>query len=570
MGGLLGGLGTRQIYTQQTVDAGPLARAQELVTGFAYMAGGPLPAWTPEDPTPTLAVMVGANPPVSGGYLGAMGSNWAKRVRTFRNRGGELWVIDPRETKSARLADRHLAPRPGSDVFLFGWLVRELLEDGFDAEELQTACAPADVELLRGTVASFELEAVAERTGLAARDLLDLLAAIRRHKKVAILPATGVSFQASGVLAYWLIWAVQIVTGSLDREGGMRFFPSSRAMLEPDAPPMEGHAPTDGNYLPGPTSRPDLAGLFGQLPTAALVDEIEAGEVRALLLLGSDPIGSAPNPERMRAALAKLEVLAVADIFDNELTELATHVLACTWFIERHEFKYFPTFGGRRAFVSPPVVPPAAERRYGWWVVAQIGRRLGIDVLPGLDPDIVDDGIVTRHVAHAWCDHADEVLDAGVDGIEVESRYGWYHEKVLPGGRWRLAPQVLIDRVAALWEDDCNGLRLVAGRTLGSVNVAHYAPEGPPPFHVSADAAHEHAIATGDRIRVSTAYGAIEGRAEVDDTLAPQTIWVTHGWLKQNVNQLTDPTIDRLTGQPVFTGFPVQLEHADAPTPVAS
>ena len=560
VGGLAAGLGTRQIYSQSTVDAAPTFRAQELVTGVSFPAN-PLPAWLPDDPTPTLAVMIGFNPLVSGGYLYSHGSNWPQRLRAFRRRGGELWVIDPRVTKTARIADRHLAPRPGSDVFLLAWLVRELLEEGFDADELKAACEASDVERLRGAVAPFQLAHVAERTGLAGADLLDLLATIRRHRKVAIVPGTGASFQASGVVVYWLIWAAQILTGSLDREGGVLFFPNTRAALAPDAPPIEEHAPEDGAYAPGPASRPELTGLLGQLPTGALVDEIEAGEVRALLLLGGNPLSCAPRPDRLRAALEGLDVFAVADVFESRLTESATHVLPCTWITERDEFRCFPGIGMRRGYFSPALVPPDAERRYGWWVLAQLGRRLGIEVLPGIDPDTVDDESVVRHVAHALSDFAGDVIEAGPYGVDTPTRIGWYHEKILPGGRWRLAPRVLVERLAQVWEEDDGGLRLIAGRTITSVNAAHYAAEAPPPIHVSPDTARDYEIATGDQIRVSTSVGAVEGRAEVDDGLTSQTIWMNHGWLEQNVNAITDPTIDRLTGQPVFTGFSVRIER---------
>jgi anaerobic selenocysteine-containing dehydrogenase len=556
------GIGTRQIYSPVMLDVGNAYKATELITGFAYH----WPMWMPDDPEPTLVVLVGVNPPASGGYNGVATSNWPDRLRSFRGRGGEVWVVDPRKTRTAHQGDRHLAPRAGTDVFLFAWLVRELLAGGFDAYELETACHPEDVERLRAAVASFDLDAVATRTGLAPSDLVELLAAIRRHRKVAIMPGTGVSFQQSGVLAYWLIWAAMIVTGSLDREGGVRFLPPARALLEPDSAPLEGHAPEDGAFGPGPNSRPDLVANFGQLPAIALVDEIEAGEIDALLILGGNPLAAAPRPDRLRAALGKLDVFAVLDTFENELTEMATHVIPCTWITERPDFWYIPVAGVPRAYSTPALVPPGADRRHSWWVLGQLGRRLGIDVLDGLDLDTVDAETVVRHAAHASCDWADEVLQAGSEGVEVPTRYGWLHEKVLPGGRWRVAPRPLVDRLARVWDEGTSGVRLVSGRVVESVNSAHYARNEPPPIHLSTDAAEAHGIATGDRVRVSTALGAIEGWARVDDTLASQSIWVTQGWLGQNVNQLTDPWADHLTGMPTLTGFPVQLERVDAPS----
>jgi anaerobic selenocysteine-containing dehydrogenase len=559
----LAGIGTRQIYSPMMLDVGNAFKATELITGFPFH----WPVWMPDEPGPGLAVLVGVNPPASGGYNGVATSNWLHRLRSFRKGGGEVWVIDPRRTRTAHHADRHLAPSAGTDVFLFAWLVRELLKDGFDPNELHEACDPDDVERLRAAVAPFGLDATAERTGLAPNDLVDLLEAVRRHRKVAVMPGTGVSFQTAGVLAYWLIWATMIVTGSLDQDGGLRFLPPSRASLAPDAAALDGHAPEDGAFTPGPTSRPDLAGNFGQLPAIALVDEIEAGEIGALLVLGGNPLAAAPRPERLRAALEQLEVLAVFDAFENDLTRMATHAVPCTWITERPDFRHMPGAGVPRAYLTPAIVPPAAEHRHSWWVLAQLGRRLGVDVLGGLDPDTVDADTVVRAAAHENCDWADAVMEAGSEGVEVPSRHGWFHEKVLPGGRWRLAPRVLLDRLTGVWSDGDTGVRVVSGRIVESVNSAHYATTEPPPIHVSGDVAREHGIATGDRIRASTSFGELEGWARVDETLADQSIWVSHGWLGQNVNRLTDPAADRLTGMPTLTGFTVRLERIDPPAP---
>jgi len=507
--GFFGGLGTRSLYGSLTLDVGPCLRAAELVTGFASYH----PFWSPDDPASKLAIFVGVNPMVSGGYTGSPGANWTHRLREFRRRGGELWVVDPRRTNAARQADRHLSVRPGADVFLFAWIVRELLREGFDAGELAGACDPNDVERLRRAVAPFELGPVAKRTGLAEKDLLALLGSIRRSRRFSIIPGTGVSFAASGVLTYWLIWAAMIVSGSLDREGGMRFFAPGLAAL--DGARLEGHAPQEGAFGPGPASRPDLAGVFGERPSAALVDEIEAGEVRALMIMGGNPLTAAPDPDRLRAAFAKLYVLAVFDSFDNELTELATHVVPCSWITERDDFRYMPSLGVARAYLSPALVPLSAERRHAWWVFDQLGRRLGVDIFEGADADGVDDETVIRRIARASCDYADTVIEAGPVGVDVPFRYGWFHEKALPEGRWRLAPPVLADRLSEVWSEPGGGPKLASGRILESVNSAHYAKaeEGPPPIHVGADVARDHAIDAGDRIRVGTSSGWVEGLA---------------------------------------------------------
>ncbi|MCF6387435.1 molybdopterin-dependent oxidoreductase [Mycobacterium sp. MBM] len=561
-----GMIGTKSLYSALTLDVAPLMRAAELVTGFTQA----VPVWTPEEPQSTLTVVVGQNPAVSGGYVGTPATNFTARLREFRKRGGEVWTIDPRATRTARMSDRHLAVRPGSDVFIFGWLARELLSDGFDEAELTQACDPQDVDRLRSVLEAFDLATVARRTGLDETSLTELLGAIRRHGRVSLLPGTGISFSPDAVVTYWLIWVVGILTGSLDRRGGMRFLPASAAMM--NGPQWKGHAPEGGSTGPGPASRPELGQIFTERPSVAMVDEIEAGNIRALIVVGADPLGAAPDAERLRAALATLDVLVVVDVLEWELTETATHVAPCTWQTERNDMRFLPQHGFERAYVSNAIVEPATERRHVWQLLSDVGSRMGLDilsVLPGVDSETVTDRGLMRAVSRLTCDDAEAVFEAGVDGRDVDFRYGWFHEKVLPGGRWRLAPRVLTERVPELLQrTDRQGPRLISGRTLESVNSSHYGvlkgvpnAAAAPSIRLSADLARDREIATGDRIRVSTVRGEVVGEVLVDASMASGTVWIAHGWHSRNVNLLTDPHPDPLTGQPSVTAVPVNVER---------
>jgi anaerobic selenocysteine-containing dehydrogenase len=525
-----------------------------------------VPVGTPDEPASTLTVVVGQNPSVSGGYVGTPATNFNDRIRAFRKRGGEVWTIDPRVTRTARMADRHLAPRPGSDVFIFAWLARELLQDGFDVHELETACDTGDVERLRTVLAPFDLRVATERTRLEERDLLDLLAAIKHHGKVSFLPGTGISFSPDAVVTYWLIWVVGILTGSLDRKGGMRFLPGNSAMM--DGPRWEGHAPAGGSTGPGPASRPELGEIFTERPSVAMVDEIEAGNIRALIVVGADPLGAAPDAERLRAALSTLDVLVVVDVLEWDLTEMATHVAPCTWLTERNDMRFLPQHGFERAYVSTAIVEPGAQRRHVWQILSEVGSRMGfqiLSVIPGIDPTTVTDRELMYAVTRLTCGDAEAVLEAGIDGRDVEFRYGWFHEKALPGGKWRLAPRVLTDRLPGIVQrTDVGGPRLINGRTIESVNSSHYGVshgDGAPRIRISADVALERMIETGDRVRVHTARGEVSGEVLVDPSMTRETVWIPHGWHSQNVNRLTSPVPDLLTGQPSVTAVTVEVER---------
>jgi anaerobic selenocysteine-containing dehydrogenase len=548
-------LGTKQRYSTATVDTAPIYRAAELVTGFWHT----FPSWVPEDGAPRLVIFLGVNPAVSHGYIGsAPFTNPTGRLRSFRESGGELWVIDPRKTRSAALADHHLAPRPGTDALILAWLIRELLESGCDREELAIACVPDEVERLRRAVAQFELPRVAAAADVAESELLELLAAIRRHRKLAILPGTGISFQPQGVVAEWLRWALLIITGSLDTEGGMHFNPSG---VGPPEKPWTGHAPAEGAYAPAPSSRPDLRGLFGQRAAAALADEVESRELRALFVVGGNPLTALPRPDRVKAALRKLEMLVVIDTFENETTELATHVLPTAWLLERSDIQLL----GRTQF-SPALFKPLAERKPAWWIYAQLAQRLNIELFDApIDPDTCTEAEVLRRFAATARGGPETVLGAGTHGIRFPASHGWVHRHVLKDHCWRLAPAVLVDRLPNVWPRGQAPLHLVCGRRMDSSNSTDYGrglePSAPlPEIHVSEDAAARIGIEPGERIWVSSASGEVSGVARVDTSLRPGLVWINHGWLGQNVNRLTDGIhIDPLTCQPLMSAIPVGL-----------
>ena len=158
--------GARSFYTAVTVDNAPVLVAAELVTGNAMMN----PLWDPT--TAGLLLLVGTNPVVSHGY-GTTLPDPVNYLRDYRRGGGRMWVLDPRRTESAALADEHLATRPGTDVVVLAALARELLEHGADDDELRDYCAPDDVAALGAALGPFTVARAASAAGIDADALIE-------------------------------------------------------------------------------------------------------------------------------------------------------------------------------------------------------------------------------------------------------------------------------------------------------------------------------------------------------------------------------------------------------------
>ncbi len=280
-------LNSRSVYTSGSVDTPCKPFVARLVGGFP----GLVP--TLDEGTAQLTVLIGLNPVVSHGHLNGFPDPVVK-LRALASEDRELWVIDPRRTETARLATRHIAPRPGTDHLLLAHLVREVLEQGADHDYLAAHVDAADLAVVADLVAPFTSERTAELCDVPGEVLDDLVAAIRRSGEVSMQTGTGCTMARAANLTEWMSWVLHIVTGSFDRPGGMWFNPGYLRQLDRRSLGTSGDQPADG-----PKSRPELKNWLNEFPCSALADEIEAGNLRALVVLGGNPMRALPDPDRL-------------------------------------------------------------------------------------------------------------------------------------------------------------------------------------------------------------------------------------------------------------------------------
>jgi anaerobic selenocysteine-containing dehydrogenase len=325
---------------------------------------------------------------------------------------------------------------------------------------------------------------------------------------------------------------------------------------------------------------------------AGLVSEIEAGNVRALVVMGGNPVTAFPDTARTRAALAALDTVAVVDVLPTETTEYATHLLPATDQLERADLTWLLDSYqlAVAAQYTDAVVPAVADRRPPWWMFASLARRLGFSVLPGdPDPDTIDDRTVLEPLVGRSRDGA-ALLAAPTAVVASGAVFGWVHDRVLPEGGWRLAPAPLLAQltnlltrtltrpcVAEIPMADANdatsqetsaGLTLVVHRRLRMMN-SQFRDIAAPGAAVEQPGvlAHPDVVAhlggPGTAVVVTSEHGALDGTLVADDRLRPDVIAIAHGFGDENVSLLTsaDNDIDPLTGMVHQSGLPVTI-HA--------
>jgi anaerobic selenocysteine-containing dehydrogenase len=540
------GLGTGANYSALTLDCPAKPLVAELLTGDHRL----IPVVDEE--YARLTIYIGTNPVVSHGHTYIV-ADPVTRLRHQLGRG-QVWVVDPRRTETARLATAHLSPRPGTDHAILAFLTRELLSDGADREYMALRTDPADIDRLTKAVAGYDIGATVAWTGVPQADLAELLATIRSTRQVAIQTGTGVTMTPAANVTEWLAWVLQIITGSLDRRGGSVFNPGFFQRADRRRPrAAEGMSP-------GPASRPELAGRFGEHPAIAIPDEIQAGNLRALLVFGGNPLSSLPDAPRARWALGQLEVLASLDTVVGDLTAIATHVLPCSGQFERADISLTADLwlGRYAGQYTPAVLPPTEDRHPMWWWAAHLARRLGFSITRD-DPDECTEATFLAPVADASPSSFEELCMARLVERDMPEP-GWVSTNVLPGGRWRLAPEQLVAQLATVAPP--GGLSLIPRRQVRHLNSAYRDLGDQPDVLVNPADAARAAVTDGASIVVRSGDHELIGTARVTDSILEGCVSVPHGYAEPNVNRLTHggASFDPLTGMPAYGAVPVTIQ----------
>ena len=603
--GFLDALGSPHSYT---------ASSQDVSNRFAaswFLYGSPFVVPIPDLARTDLLLVVGANPLVSHGSV-LSAPRVKDKLHAITGRGGRVVVVDPRRSETAR-AFEHLAVRPDSDA----WLLLSLLEVIFaerledpDAIERQTTGADA----LRALCAPHSPEATAARTGVPAETVRALARDLAGAERAAVYGRTGSCLGRAGTLVAFLLDALNVVTGNLDREGGAMF----------GDPPIDFGRLVDlvgfGTYGKVRSRVGDLPEVLGSLPASLMAKEMTtpgAGRIRAMFFSAGNPVLSVPNGAELEQAIGGLELSVAIDLYVTDTSRHCDYVLPATTMYEREDFPlpFLSLFSTPFIQMTEAVVEPRGEARQEWEVIDEISRRVGVvpssarplralgrlgirptprrlvDLLLRTGPRGDLFGLRRRGLNVSQLERNPhgivlaEHLAAGV--LERQIRHD--------DGRVRLdAPEIAAEaeRLAGLDGDDPRfPLRLIGLRELRSHNSwMHNSPalmrgERAHAARIHPDDARASGVEDGEHCRISSAHGSIEVPARLTDEVGPGTVAVPHGWGHSggwrtanaaggaNVNLLasSDPAdLERLAGMAFLNGIPIRLERVEARSPSAA
>lgn len=359
-------LGTPFVFTASTVDQMP----QQVAVGLMYGTG--LSVAVPDIDRTDLLVVIGGNPMVSNGSMWTA-PDMPGRLRALRARGGHLVVVDPIRTRTAEVADEHVRIRPGTDAFLVAAIVHVILRDGrADLGAAGPHLADGALDAITAAAAPFTPHRVSEVTGVPAVDIERLADEIAGAARAAVYGRMGTStagvaladgtLAAFGTAASWWIALANLLTGRVDRPGGVMF-----PLPAVGGPTTSGTSGTGrGIRLGGAvtTRVRSLPSVLGEFPAAALTEEIDTpgpdgARLRALITIAGNPVVSTPDAARLDAALASLDAMVSIDAYITETSRHAHVILPAPSPLARpHVDLAFASLAVRNVVKwSPPTVP---------------------------------------------------------------------------------------------------------------------------------------------------------------------------------------------------------------------
>jgi anaerobic selenocysteine-containing dehydrogenase len=305
-----------------------------------------------------------------------------------------------------------------------------------------------------------------------------------------------------------------------------------------------------------------------------LADEIEAGNIRALIVRLGNPALAIPGSQRLRKAMERLDLLVALDVVPTETTRLATHVLPMADHFERADVLtgYLQAVPFLR--FAPAVVAPRAERRSQWWVFAELSRRLDLPLFGSARRDAtlagveLDDEAIAAAMAVGSRRPWDEVRAEPYGILDGTLSPGWLVPDRLPD-LLDLAPDELVAQFES-WAHAHESVSHYSGRSSHSFVMvnrrvsARYnsfpVKESTPTLLVHPDDADLLGLRDGDTTVITSTAGSCRAIIERTDAMRPGVVSLPHGFGEADVNRLTSTdVIDPLNAMPVMSGYEVSL-----------
>jgi anaerobic selenocysteine-containing dehydrogenase len=570
--------------TLRTKNMFSATSADQLPHHFAawQMFGHPMLMPIPDIDFTDFMLIIGGNPIASNGSIMTV-PDVEHRLKAIQKRGGKIVVIDPRRTETAAKADQHLFIKPNNDVFLLLAMINVLFaENKVNLGHLSDFTD--DLDVLREITAEYTPEKVVKLTGISANDIRQLTLDFANAPTAVCYGRVGVSTQAFGTLSLWLINAINIITGNLDKQGGSMFTLPAVDFLA--------RSKNENRFARWHSRVRGLPEFSGELPVATLAEEMLTegdGQIKAMFTSCGNPVLSTPNGVQLDEAFADLEYMVAFDIYINETTRHANLILPPATGLEvAHYDMTFNVLAVRNTTkYSEPTFEKTEGAKFDWEIFDELRQRmLGEEDIKLTNPEEkIDLGLKFGPYQLSL-----QALKDNPHGIDLGEMKPCLPNRLLTSDkRIKLAPEILVkdmERLKKVFENaqtDSNfNLLLIGRRHLRDNNSwmhnSHRLVKGNNrcTLMIHSKDAEKMGIENHQIVSVASRVGEIEIPAEITDTMMEGVVCMPHGYGHHragiqmdiaaqhagvSVNDLTDELyLDDLTGNAAFNGVAVRVE----------
>jgi assimilatory nitrate reductase catalytic subunit len=525
-----------------------------------------------------------------------------RMLQNKRERGASIVVIDPRRTATAEEADLFLPIRPGTDAVLFSGLLSHIADaSALDDAYIHAHTGGFAAALRRAREIAPDAATTAARSGLPQADVVRFFEAFAATPQVVTCFSQGINQSAQGTDKVNAIINCHLATGRIGKPGAGPFSLTGQpnAMGGREVGGLANQLAAHMGFTPEDVSRvrrfwraPRMAVKEG-LKAVAMFEAIEAGKIKALWVMGSNPAVSLPRAGAMRGALRKVDVFVVSEnVRRNDTVTAGAHVLlpAAAWgerdgTVTNSERR----ISRQRAFLALP-----GEAQPDWWIVSRVAQRMGFR-------EAFDYGsaaqIFREHAALSVFENNGR-RDFDLAGLArltddefnalapvqwpVRTRGEKGETRFFAAGRFFTA-DAKARFVAVAQPSQAPGsaafpLRLNTGRirdqwhtmtrTGLSPRLASHQCE--PFVEINAQDARAFGITAGDFVRVATEHGACVVKAAISDGQQPGSLFAPIHWSAETascarVGELVGPRVDPISGQPECKNTPASIARVAYP-----
>lgn len=500
----------------------------------------------------------------------------ARRIIRAKERGAKLIVADPREIQLTALADLWLRLRPGTDVALLNGLMHVIIAEGLEHASFIKERTEGFEELCQA-VEPYTPAKTAELTGVSEEMIREAARLYAKGPASSIVYCMGITQHTTGVDNVLSCANLAMLTGNIGRPGTgvnpLRGQNNVQGACDMGALPnvLPGYQPvTDEAKRTAVQNKwgADIPGSVG-LTVVEMINAAGEGKLKALYVMGENPLLSDPDINHVREALAKLELLVVQDIFPSETAGLAHVVLpGASWAEKDGTF----TNTERRVQLIRKAVEPPGEARPDWEIICGLAAKMGLNGFSFSSAEEIFEEIRTVTPQYAGMTYRRLVPEGLQWPCPTEEHPGTpiLHSKTFTRGKGKFHPVTF--KPPAEEPDARYPFVLTTGRvgchyhtgtmTRRSETLAQEMPTGF--VEVNPQDAARLNIRDGEMARVGTRRGQITLRVRVTERVAPGILFVPFHFLEAAANILTNPALDPVAKIPEFKVCAAAIERLTA------